>query len=80
MKEQMANVKCSLMVWRLLYLCCGQVWLCGSASLFRSLMAASSAQTQQIAITDLDLPQLSDVRRQLEEVHIFISCQKIHTS
>jgi len=30
-------------------------------------MASSSSQPQQIAVTDLDLPQLSDVRRQLEE-------------
>jgi hypothetical protein len=42
--------------------------------LFRSLMASSSTQPQQVAVTDLDLPQLSDVRRQLEEVRIFISC------
>jgi prefoldin alpha subunit len=30
-------------------------------------MASSSSQPQQIAVTDLDLPQLSDVKRQLEE-------------
>ena len=33
-------------------------------------MASSSTQSQQIAVTDLDLPQLSDVRRQLEEVRV----------
>jgi prefoldin alpha subunit len=30
-------------------------------------MASSTSQPQQIAVTDLDLPQLSDVKRQLEE-------------
>ncbi|KIP07192.1 hypothetical protein PHLGIDRAFT_127812 [Phlebiopsis gigantea 11061_1 CR5-6] len=30
-------------------------------------MASSSPQSQQVAVTDLDLPQLSEVRRQLEE-------------
>ncbi|KZP12169.1 Prefoldin alpha subunit [Athelia psychrophila] len=30
-------------------------------------MASSAAQGQQIAVSDLDIPQLSDVRRQLEE-------------
>ena len=28
-----------------------------------------ASQSQQIAVTDLDLPQLSDVKRQLEEVN-----------
>lgn len=31
-------------------------------------MASGTSQPQQIAVTDLDLPQLSDVKRQLEEV------------
>ncbi|KAF9809640.1 hypothetical protein IEO21_07332 [Rhodonia placenta] len=30
-------------------------------------MASTSSQPQQINVTDLDLPQLADVRRQLEE-------------
>ncbi|KAI0641679.1 Prefoldin alpha subunit [Trametes maxima] len=30
-------------------------------------MASSSSAPQQIAVTDLDVPQLADVRRQLEE-------------
>lgn len=34
----------------------------------RTTMASSSSQSQQVAVTDLDLPQLSEVRRQLEEV------------
>ena len=32
-------------------------------------MASAASQSQQIAVTDLDLPQLSDVKRQLEEVN-----------
>lgn len=36
-------------------------------------MASTSSQPQQINVTDLDLPQLADVRRQLEEVRFFLS-------
>lgn len=36
----------------------------------------ASSQGQQIAVTDLDLTQLSDVRRQLEEVREFVKLGK----
>ena len=46
------------------------------ASSAHNTMASSTAaigqQPQQINISDLDLPQLSDVRRQLEEVRGFL--------
>ena len=40
--------------------------LCSSVSVMAS---TTPSQPQQINVTDLDLPQLADVRRQLEEVH-----------
>lgn len=38
------------------------------------MASSSSAQPQQINVTDLDLSQLADVRRQLEEVLRFPLC------
>lgn len=42
-----------------------------------SSAAAAGQQPQQINISDLDLPQLSDVRRQLEEVRGFLVFREI---
>ena len=44
----------------------GSSHACG-APYFRAIMASGQ---QQVNVADLDLPQLADVRRQLEEVHL----------
>ena len=46
----------------------GQLWLSARLSLFRFLMSAPAPQ--QINVADLELPQLGEVKRQLEEVGI----------
>ncbi len=38
-----------------------------------TMASPTSQQPQQINVTDLDLPQLVDVKKQLEEVHIMCS-------
>ena len=45
-----------------------------------NLQLTMASQSQQIAVTDLDLPQLSDVKRQLEEVNGNLFYLRIHSA